>query len=114
VHGLAQILGSEKSGIISFETFLNETDARKLLYNLFFLFAIDCDTKADPSYSPDKITLSVKESEFRRVFGKPIVGSRGKRSVSKIRWIDNYKADAYCLHTDGQNWSPIVDLVYIL
>jgi len=114
VVGLTQVLGRKESDIISFETFLNEYDARKLLYNIFFLYAVECKTNADPSYSPNKIVLNVKKSELKKILSKPNFGLRGKKSVSRVRWIQKYWTSTYCLRINGINWSPIVDLVYIL
>ena len=114
VYGLMQVLGQKEYEFISFETFLDEYDARKLLYNIFFLYAIECKTNAKPSYSPDKIVMSVKESELKRVLEKPASGLRGKKSVSKVRWIEKCRAPTCYVRIAGINWSPIVDLVYIL
>lgn len=115
IYGLTQVLGGKNEyGIVNFETFPWEIDARKLIYNLFFLFSIECNTKAVPSYSPEKIQIRVKESELKKVFDKPNFGLRGKKSVSNVRWIKKYPSSIYHIETEGSDWSPIVDLAYIL
>jgi len=114
VKGLMEVLGQREYEYTHFELFLDEYEARKLLYNIFFLYAIECKTKATPSYSPDKIVISVKTSELTKILSSGNTGRRKKRSVSTVKWMSNYTGRVLCVLVDGANWSPIVDLVYIL
>jgi len=114
VKGLMEVLGQKEGQYTSFETFLNEYNARKLLYNIFFLYGVECKTNAEPSYSPNKIVINVKDSELQRMSSTPYTGLRGKKSVSKVRWIISHRTSTHCIQVEGTSWSPIVDLVYIL
>jgi hypothetical protein len=114
MEGLIFVLSADDDDAKTFETFPNEVEARKLLYNFFFLYGIECKTRVDPSYSPDRVLIKIKKSEFKRAFEKPSLGQRGKKSVSKIRWIFGYNDTMYKIIFEGRDWSPIIDLVYIL
>ena len=114
VKGLMEVLGQREYEYSNFELFLDEYEARKLLYNIFFLYAVECKTNAKPSYSPDKIVISVKSSDLKRIWSFGDSGRRGKRSVSTVRWMANYVSTVHCVPVEGTNWSPIVDLIYSL
>jgi len=114
VKGLMEVLGRKEYEYTHFELFLDEYVARKLLYNIFFLYAIECRTNARPSYSPDKIVISVRSLELERISSASIPGVRGKRSVSKVKWMTDYTSTVQYVPVEGTNWSPIVDLVYSL
>jgi hypothetical protein len=114
VKGLMEVLGKREYEHTIFDLFLDEYDARKLLYNIFFLYAVECKTSAMPSYSPDKIVISVRSSELKRISSVGSSERRGTRSVSTVRWMTNFASPVYSVSVEGTNWSPIVDLVYIL
>ena len=114
IEGLIEVLSKKNHEYTIFETFLQEYEARKLLYNIFFLYAVECKTNATPSFSPDKIVLSVKTSELENVSSFIHSAMRGKKSVSRVRWMVKYYGTTYCVQVEGTDWSPIIDLVYIL